>query len=75
MKGGIPILLIIVLLLNPALINSNAISPHYSASTLDEASKNIIVKDFISINDTYILVLPLRVIMILIAKSLWLLPF
>ena len=65
MKGGIPILLIIVLLLNPALINSNAISPHYSTSTLDEASKNIIVKDFISINNTYILVLPLRVIMIL----------
>jgi len=65
MKGGISILLIIVLLLNSTLISSNVTPSYYSTSTLNEVGKNIIVKDFISINDTYILVLPLRVIMIL----------
>ncbi|OYT48603.1 MAG: hypothetical protein B6U85_02255 [Desulfurococcales archaeon ex4484_42] len=65
MKGGVPILLIIALLLNSTLISSNVTPSYYSTSTLNEVGKNIIVKDFISINDTYILVLPLRVIMIL----------
>ena len=74
MRSGIIILPIIVLLLNLILINSNVMAAHYDTPTLNEASKNIVVKDFININDTYVLVLPLRVIMILNEKFYTIVP-
>ncbi len=64
MKEGLLTLLILAILLNLVLVNSNPPSLYYSTPTLSKIAEEFTVRDFIDLNNIHVFVLPLRVVMI-----------